>query len=205
MSKPILRFLILTCAFYLLAMVNGYSVELFHHLNEEGGLSSRRCFSVQQDKFGYMWISTKLGIDRFDGKNIRHYTLPEEYHADYGQLGVNYLYYSPDSTVWVYTESGLLLTYNEERDRFDVVYSARDFLNTFSLLLSHICFTDAHTLLLSTSKGVIELDIRTYEAIRWQGTEELHVYTVTTNGTDYFLATRQGLLTVQGRGTSNPC
>ncbi len=133
----------------------------------------------------------------FRWKNIRHYTLPEEYHSDYGQLGVNYLHYSPDSTLWAFTESGLLLRYREGRDQFEVVYSVRDFLHTFSLLLSDICFTDEHTLLLSTSKGVLELDLRTYQATRWQGTEEWHVYKVATNGTDYFLATRQGLFTVQ--------
>ncbi len=197
MNIPAIRFFFLSIVFCLLAITTGHTVELFHHLTEEGGLSSRRCFSVQQDKLGYMWISTKLGVDRFDGKNIRHYALPEEYQRDYGQLGVNYLRYSPDSTLWVFTEAGLLLCYNEAADRFEVVYSVRDFLNTYSLQLSDICFAGGNRLLLSTSKGVVELNSETFEAVRWQGTEEVHIYQVTTNGTDYFLATRQGLWIVQ--------
>ncbi|MCD8193144.1 MAG: ATP-binding protein [Tannerellaceae bacterium] len=197
MNIQAMRFLSLTFICCLLAIATGHAVELFHHLTEEDGLSSRRCFSVQQDKFGYMWISTKLGVDRFDGKNIRQYTLPEEYQRDYGQLGVNYLRYSPDSTLWVFTETGLLLRYSKAADRFEVVYSVRDFLHTYSLQLSDICFAGDNRLLLSTSKGVVELNTATFEARHWQGTEEIRIYQVTTDGTNYYLATWQGLWVVQ--------
>lgn len=200
MNMQAIRVILLSFLFNLFAIGSGHTLTLFNHLNEEGGLSSRRCFSVRQDKFGYMWISTKLGVDRFDGKNIKHYSLPEEYQRDYGQLGVNYLCYSPDSTVWVFTEAGLLLRYSEAGDRFDVVYSVRDFLNTYSLLLNDICFINPRQLLLATSKGVVQLDIRTLEAEHWEETKETHVYKIVSAGPDCFLGTKEGLWIVRGTG-----
>ncbi|MCD8260840.1 MAG: hypothetical protein LUD15_04570 [Bacteroides sp.] len=73
--------------------------QLFHHLTEDDELSSRRCFSIRQDKYGYIWISTKLGIDRFDGKNIRQYTTDEKYQRNYGRIGVNNLRLSPGDNI----------------------------------------------------------------------------------------------------------
>ncbi len=40
------------------------------------GLSSNTVFSTIEDKDGFIWISTEEGVDRFDGSNFKHYTLP---------------------------------------------------------------------------------------------------------------------------------
>lgn len=39
------------------------------------GLSSRRVLSICQGEQGYMWVLTHKGVDRFDGKNFKHYQL----------------------------------------------------------------------------------------------------------------------------------
>lgn len=37
------------------------------------GLSSNYVYAITQDRAGYMWFGTENGLDRYDGKTIRHY------------------------------------------------------------------------------------------------------------------------------------
>ena len=115
-QRFILLILLLSC------ITSVFSSDFFHRIAEDDGLSNRRCFSVQQDKHGFMWISTKLGVDRFDGKNFRHYPLNLFPDQGYNRIGVNYLRCSPDSTLWVFSEAGLLFQYDERKDEFELIY-----------------------------------------------------------------------------------
>ena len=85
-----------------------------------------------------MWISTKLGVDRFDGKNFRHYPLNLFPDQGYNRIGVNYLRCSPDSTLWVFSEAGLLFQYDERKDEFELIYAVRDFFNNHSIILNDV-------------------------------------------------------------------
>ena len=55
----------------------------------EEGLTHRNVFKIQQDPFGFIWIATSKGLNRFDGKQFIHYlpsnrkhALPAEFIAD---------------------------------------------------------------------------------------------------------------------------
>ena len=39
------------------------------------GLSSAMTFDIVKDDYGFIWTSTRLGIDCFDGLNFKHYSL----------------------------------------------------------------------------------------------------------------------------------
>lgn len=45
----------------------------YRHFTRENGLLSNNVYSVHQDKLGYVWFCTELGISRFDGKAMRHF------------------------------------------------------------------------------------------------------------------------------------
>ncbi|MFN0213959.1 MAG: triple tyrosine motif-containing protein [Saprospiraceae bacterium] len=46
----------------------------FHHIALEQGLSHGQHYFTFQDSYGFIWISTDEGLNRFDGKNIEHLT-----------------------------------------------------------------------------------------------------------------------------------
>jgi len=151
------------------------------------------CFSIQQNQYGFIWITTKLGADRFDGKNIRHYSLnPIEYEG-YDQMGVNYLRYSPDSTLWAFNEAGLVFQYDERNDRFETIYAVRDFFNNHSIILNDVMFDSPQSVLLSTSKGILRLDLTNRTAILVDGSAHLSVNRIQRNGKYYYISTREGL------------
>ncbi|MDQ7050779.1 MAG: two-component regulator propeller domain-containing protein [Enterobacterales bacterium] len=73
MLKP--PFKIFLLILLLVNSLNAYSlIELdplkFEHLTTQQGLSHNRINHLSQDKFGYVWIATDAGINRYDGQNI---------------------------------------------------------------------------------------------------------------------------------------
>lgn len=52
------------------------------HLGLAEGLGSQRVFSIAEDKEGVMWIATKAGIDRYNGRHVKHYDLEGNYFLE---------------------------------------------------------------------------------------------------------------------------
>lgn len=50
----------------------------FRHLDSNRGLSDLVVNSIFKDSRGYVWLGTGLGLDRFDGNNIRSFPIPGE-------------------------------------------------------------------------------------------------------------------------------
>ena len=63
-----MTFLVLICF-----NLHGQSRFRFQTLGMEQGLSSNAVTSICEDRFGYIWIATENGINRYDGHNIRQY------------------------------------------------------------------------------------------------------------------------------------
>ena len=152
-KKYILLPLLLLCV-YVFAFPQQFS-----RLNEDQGLSSRRCYAVCQDKNGFMWIATKLSIDRYDGREIVHYELTSPDKQVNNNIGANFVCLSPDSVVWVFTQSGYIYYYDERTDAFVFVYSIRDFYQSYNVILNSIFFENKNILLLATRRGVLKFDL----------------------------------------------
>ena len=52
---------------------------LFTHYNTQNGLLNNVIFSMVQDRQGYIWIGSDLGLTRFDGKTFYHNAIPDIY------------------------------------------------------------------------------------------------------------------------------
>lgn len=51
---------------------------MISNLNTDNGLSSPRVYSIVEAEDGAMWISTKRGVDRYNGQLVSNYTLATE-------------------------------------------------------------------------------------------------------------------------------
>ena len=58
------------------------TAQTYKYIGIEDGLSNRRIFNIQKDTQGYMWFLTNEGMDRYNGKDIKHYKLNKEGSAD---------------------------------------------------------------------------------------------------------------------------
>ena len=91
----------------------------FHHLKPSDGLSDGDVHCIAQDKYGFIWIGTSYGLNRFDGINIKTYFTRRN---DSNSLRYNYvhaIYPGKNGDLWIGTLRGLC--------RFD--YSQGQFVN----------------------------------------------------------------------------
>ena len=49
------------------------------NLNTEQGLASSRAYSAIEGDDGAIWISTKQGVDRYNGLTVKSYQLPRQH------------------------------------------------------------------------------------------------------------------------------
>lgn len=90
----------------------------YQYLTTKEGLSNQRVFSILQDQRGLMWIATKSGVDCFDGRNIKNYSLFGEDIIVDGAGRMTYLTEDSHKALWAYTSAGKVFKYNPISDTF---------------------------------------------------------------------------------------
>lgn len=87
------------------------------HLGVNDGLNGRQSFNFVQDKEGFIWISNRFGIDRYDGKKIKNYRIPTLNETKNPVREVHILS-DRDSLLWAYTDNGGIYFYDDLKDDF---------------------------------------------------------------------------------------
>jgi diguanylate cyclase (GGDEF)-like protein len=112
-TKPLVEFIVRVISqskFHLLfLLLSFWSLNLsaqqlpFAHLSISDGLEDTVIFDIEQDKQGFLWISSRTGINRFDGSRFWTYNqsdgLPHNLARD--------LLQTTDGTLWVASERGV--------------------------------------------------------------------------------------------------
>lgn len=99
------------------------------HLSFAEGLNGRQALNFAQDKEGFIWISTKFGVDRFDGKNVKNYNFDILNNVKNPMREVNILF-DNDSVLWAYTNNGDISRYSEKNDKFNLQFNLKFYLRT---------------------------------------------------------------------------
>lgn len=115
--------LIITCL--LLSFFLPLQAQIFEYIDMDNGLSSRRVLSIQQDKQNYIWILTHKGLDRYNGKQFKHYQLHRCNNPLSFYPNLNFLYTDKDSTIWEVGKDGFVFRYDEQRDSFQLAFDLR--------------------------------------------------------------------------------
>lgn len=99
-----MRFIInIVCFLFLLPLIA--TAQTYKYIGVENGLSNRRIFDIQKDSVGYMWFLTNEGIDRYNGKDIKHYKLIEENKESSFPIHLGWLYFEEKGKLWVIINS----------------------------------------------------------------------------------------------------
>ena len=112
-----MRFYITYIIFYLTTICSAFG-QAYKYIGVTEGLSDRRVLSIQKDKAGFMWFLTYTGVDRYDGKNIKHYRLlsNDGYISFYSDK--NTLKTDSQGNIWVISSNGDLFKYIPINDNF---------------------------------------------------------------------------------------
>lgn len=90
----------------------------FSHRSVEDGLSQSSVSCILQDRYGYLWIGTEDGLNRYDGTS---FTVYRNVPSDSGSVSDNWvmsLCEDSSGTLWVGTYNGGLNRYDRIHDRF---------------------------------------------------------------------------------------
>lgn len=109
MKKQLLLTVFLLLPAMLLALPADFR---FRHFSVEDGLSSNSVRALLQDKYGFLWMGTEEGLNRYDGTTIKSYPICPETAGKYiASL------YGTDERIWIGTDEGVY-TYTYETETF---------------------------------------------------------------------------------------
>lgn len=105
------------------------SSQTYKYIGIEEGLSNQKIYKIQKDARGYMWFLTHVGIDRYNGKEIKHYKLKEGDRELDPLLNINWTYLDKTGTLLVTGKQGRIFRYDSGHDRFVQIYSMYNYWN----------------------------------------------------------------------------
>ncbi len=112
------RFHIILTAFILTTIQsNGGYRDVFVRLGVENGLSQRWVRCIHQDKYGFIWLGTKDGLNKFDGSEFKIYRASDTNQFRLVNSTINDIHEEPNGNLWIATDRGLSI-YQREYDNF---------------------------------------------------------------------------------------
>ena len=144
------------CTFLLLWVFVFLSADLFagsfRTLGIKEGLGSRQVFQINKDSAGFVWVYTHVGIDRYDGNEIKHYKLDGMVDSRDNIQSSTTMMCDKEGIVWVALKNGKIYAYNKLTDSFQLRVDLADYLP--SPVLYNMLFDDENRLWLCMSKGL---------------------------------------------------
>lgn len=98
----------------------------YKHIGVSDGLSNRKVYSIQKDQKGYMWFLTHEGVDRYNGKDFKHYHLKHQGQVLNSLHDLSWQLIDRENTLWVIGKKGRVFKYDQTHDQFVFVYEVPD-------------------------------------------------------------------------------
>jgi len=174
--------------------------QLYQYLDTQDGLSSRRVISIQKDSKGYMWFLTHKGIDKYNGKQYRHYNLIADGRALNSFPNLNTLQIDTAGTVWEIGKSGHIFKYNPLRDNFELVYdfASKDKSNGGLPITASFLDKRDNNILLCTKNKQYLFDIDTHHLTQLESAiQEEVTYIAEATNDMFFMATNRKVYCVK--------
>ncbi len=113
-------FLVTVCTLMLMVSIidraPGQNSYLFHHLNSKDGLSNNTVSAILKDQYGYLWLATESGLNRYDGYTFKEYAAPEGSSITLLYNNIEELQEDGLGNIWMTSFSYVI--YNREKDNF---------------------------------------------------------------------------------------
>ncbi|WP_308444064.1 ligand-binding sensor domain-containing protein, partial [Shewanella algidipiscicola] len=149
--KNLLLILFFTLSFSGLSLASEALLNVDHY-NVPEGLSQSTVTSVVEDKYGYVWVGTLNGLNRFDGSKFKHfysenndYSLPSSF--------IRSLYIDKSGRLLIGTDKGLV-SYNYELEKFINHNNVLKIEKTAIWSINE----SKNTIIIGTEQDIIEID-----------------------------------------------
>lgn len=129
---------------------------MLSNLNTDYGLSSARVYSIVEAEDGAMWISTKRGVDRYNGQQVRNYTLATD--MQFSDASGRNIKLTKDSQqhIYAYDNKGKIYIYNKVKDTFQLQVNLLNVLGG-SVVLNDLLVDDKGCFWMALDRGVYRI------------------------------------------------
>lgn len=80
----------------------------FRQIGNKEGLSASNVKDIMQDSYGFIWIATKNGLDRYDGVSVKTFHCYDEKNKK-GNNNIGAIYEDSNHNIWVGTDRGVYI------------------------------------------------------------------------------------------------
>ncbi|MEM9897275.1 MAG: two-component regulator propeller domain-containing protein, partial [Bacteroidota bacterium] len=116
------KFLVLATLCLLIGMAHAQDL-YFKQLIVENGLSQEDVSSVTQDSFGFIWVGTYDGLNRFDGREIKTFRRETANPSSLPDNRISALAEDHKKRLWIGTQGGSFAYYSLYTDQFKRIES----------------------------------------------------------------------------------
>lgn len=178
--------------------------QTYRYIGVENGLSNSRVYAIQKDAKGYMWFLTHDGIDRYNGKDFKHYPLLDDNEEVGSFMNLNWLYLDAQGTLWEVGRKGRVFRYDTAHDRFDLVYKLPDTPQLHKPLPVSYAFVDRNSVVWLCNDQTIHLyNGHTRKAtVLTNELKESITAMVQTDSIHFYVGTENGIRYAERRGNT---
>ena len=109
-----------------------------------------------------MWFLTQEGVDRYDGKYIKHYNFSDDSMKLDSRIALNWLYMDNENILWVIGQKGRIFKYDSQHDKFELVYVHPELIRNKSQAFLNYGYLDKNDRIwLCCKDSIIWYNIRT--------------------------------------------
>lgn len=116
--KLVVLFSVLILLYVQLLPLSGQKIIKFQHINTDVGLSQNIVSCILQDSFGFIWIATDDGLNRYNGHTFKVYNHDPGDDRSLTHDRVRCIFEDSQKRLWVGTMGGGLHLFNRDSDTF---------------------------------------------------------------------------------------
>ncbi|MEO6723649.1 MAG: triple tyrosine motif-containing protein [Ferruginibacter sp.] len=158
MKPGLLLLIIISFCFYFSASSQDITHYQFTHLSQNNGLSATYVRKIVQDPYGFTWIATQDGLNRFDGKKVNIYNEDNKInHRLVGSDVRDLLIDTNHFTIWIITSYGGINGIDYRTGNVWYEYDQQKNLKEANVLFNSFALADSN-IYIGSSQGLYRID-----------------------------------------------
>ena len=167
----------------------------FKQLTVEDGMSQNSVMSIAQDSVGFIWFNTADGLNKYDGREFIHYTVPSGKAKREVKYISGELFVDRSGIIWVVANSGKLNRYHQKTDSFHEV-------STFEQVITIAQDTDQNYYIGTYGEGLFKIDYQTKDTLQILKPKDMHFAVcsfVETDNNSILATTDDGIIEIKNQ------
>ena len=128
--KKLIKILIMIFI-YNISIIYGNSEYKFEQISVQNGLTNATISGIVQDSKGFLWVATRNGLNRYDGKSIKIYQYEENNPNSLRENYLNRIFIDDRDVLWIASQNGMtrfdikeekFIYYTNEVGNIDSIY-----------------------------------------------------------------------------------